>query len=110
MKVKTHLITKDQYDEYTVKWHGRLIDTKPELKNGMPVWVLQRTSGRMEINSIDLKYIETMAKKFTRPRGRGSLTSDRTLIYIKELDGKEKHVATVIHNHIRKYAPMYDEL
>lgn len=110
MKVKTHLITTEQYDEYTVKWHGRLVDTNPDLKNGMPVWVLQRTNGRMEINTIDLAYLEKQAKHFTYPRGRGSLTTDRTLIYIKEVGGNEKLVATVTHNHIRKYAPMYDEL
>lgn len=31
MRVKTHLIVTDQYDEYKVKWHKRLLDSNPKL-------------------------------------------------------------------------------
>lgn len=110
MKVKTHLIVTDQYEEYEVKWHSRLIDTNPILKNGMPIFVLISACGRMELNTIDLPYLEKQAKHFTYPKGRGSLTVDKCSIYIKEVDGNEKLIGTVTHNHIRKYAPMYDEL
>lgn len=111
MRVKTHLIVTDQYDEYEVKWHKRLLDSKPELTNGMPTFILIRHSGgRTELNTIDILYLEKTAKKFTFPRGRGSVTTDKTDIYIKEVNGNEKLMATVTHNHIRKYAPMYDEI
>ena len=72
MKVKTHLIVTDQYEEYEVKWHSRLIDTNPILKNGMPIFVLISACGRMELNTIDLPYLEKQAKHFTYPKGRGS--------------------------------------
>ena len=111
MRVKTHLIATDQYEEYSVKWHRRLLDSNPKLINGVPLFILIRHSGgRMELNTIDLPYLEKTAKKFTFPKGRGSVTTDKTDIYIKEVDGNEKLMATVIHNHIRKYAPMYDEI
>jgi hypothetical protein len=38
--VKTHLIVTDQYEDYTVKWCGRLLDCKPLLKNGLPIFVI----------------------------------------------------------------------
>lgn len=107
--IKTHLIVKEQYDEYTIKWCGRLIDAKPEFKNGLPVFVIIANNGRMELNTLDLSEVERQAKKFTHPRGRGSLTTDKGFIYVKE-HGGEKLIGVVVHNHIRKYAPMYDEL
>ena len=111
MRVKTHLIVTNQYEEYSVKWHRRLLDSNPKLINGVPLFILIRHSGgRMELNTIDLPYLEKAAKQFTFPRGRGSVTTDKTDIYIKEVDGNEKLMATVTHNHIRKYAPMYDEI
>ena len=38
--IKTHLIVTGQWEEYDVKWCGRLIDTNPVLKNGMPTFVI----------------------------------------------------------------------
>ena len=110
MLVKTHLIVKDQYDEFTVKWTGRLMDANVELKNGLPVFVISTKQGRMELNTLDMFEVERAAKKFTYPRGRGSLTTDKGFIYVKERGGAEKLLGVVIHDHIRKYAPMYDEL
>lgn len=110
MLVKTHLIVTDQYEDYTVKWCGRLIDTNPVLKNGMPTFVIITNSGRMEMNTIDLLEVERQAKKFTYPRGRGSVTTDKGYIYVITQGGEEKLLGVVIHNHIRKYAPMYDEV
>ena len=110
MKVQTHLIVTGQYEEYEVKWHGRLIDTNPKLERGMPIFVLISACGRMELNTIDLPYLEKLAKRFTYPKGRGSCTVDKCYIYIKEVDGNEKLIGTVTHNRIRKYAPVYDEL
>ena len=110
MLVKTHLIVTDQYEDYTVKWCGRLLDCKPLLKNGLPIFVIITNNGRMEMNTIDLSEVERQAKKFTYPRGRGSVTTDKGFIYVKEDGGREKLLGVVVHNHIRKYAPMYDEL
>lgn len=110
MLVKTHLIVTDQYEDYTVKWCGRLLDCKPIFKNGLPIFVIITNNGRMEMNTIDLSEVERQAKKFTYPRGRGSVTTDKGFIYIKEDGGGEKLLGVVVHNHIRKYAPMYDEL
>lgn len=108
--IKTHLIVTGQWEEYEVKWCGRLIDTNPVLKNGMPIFVIITNSGRMELNTIDLAAVETAAKKFTYPRGRGSVTTDKGYIYVITQGGEEKLLGIVVHNHIRKYAPMYDEL
>lgn len=111
MLVKTHLIITEQNDDYEVKWHGRLIDTNPDLsKNGVPIFIIISSCGRIELNTIDMLYIEKIAKKFTQPKGRGALTKDTANIYIKEADGNEKLIGCIVHNHIRKYAPMYDEI
>ena len=108
--VKTHLIVTGQYEEYTVKWTGRLMDCNPVLKNGMPIFVIIANNGRIEMNTIDLAAVELQAKKFTCPKGRGTVTTDKGFIYIKEVNGNEKVLGVVIHDHIRKYAQMYDEL
>lgn len=110
MLVKTHLIVVSQHEEYTVKWYGSLANSNPLFKNNMPIFILISGKGRMELNTLDIPYLEKMAKSFTSPKGRGSLTSDKTYIYLKEVSGNEKQICTVIHNHIRDYAPMYDDL
>ena len=110
MLVKTHLIVTGQWEEYDVKWCGRLIDTNPVLKNGMPIFVVAGSNGRMELNTIDMKLIEKWGKKMTYPRGRKAVTTDKAYIYIKEVNGNEKLVCVVTHNHIKKYASMYDRV
>ena len=110
MRIKTHLITTDQWDEYEVKWVGRLIDANPELTNGLPTFVIASSKGRIELRTVDMKQLEIRAKKFTYPRGRGKETSDKSFIYIKETNGNEKLVGVVVHKHYRKYAPMFDEV
>ncbi len=108
--IKTHLIVTGQWEEYDIKWCGRLLDVNPILKNGMPIFVIIANGGRMELNTIDLAAVENAAKKFTCPKGRGSVTTDKGFIYVKAQGGEEKLLGVVVHNHIRKYAPMYDEL
>lgn len=111
MKVKTHLITTEQYDEYEVRWHKKLSAQKPKFdEHGNLQFAVLSNRGRLNIKTFDLKHLETAAKRFTQPRGRGALTTDKGYIYLKTEDDKEVLLATVIHNHIRKYAPMYDEL
>ena len=110
MKVKTHLIVTDQWDEYSVKWIKRLVDVNPKLDSyGYPTFYLVSNNGRVEVKTFDMAYLVRYAKNFTRPKGRGSCSTDKGLILILEEQG-ETLMATVEHNHFRKYAPMYDEL
>ena len=110
MLVKTHLIVTSQHEEYIVKWHDSLANSNPLFKNNMPIFILISGKGRMELNTLDIPYLEKIAKNFTSPKGRGAITTDKTYIYLKEVDGNEKQTGTVIHNHVRQYAPMYDDL
>lgn len=110
MLVKTHLIVKDQYDEYQVKWIKRLSEQKPKFdEHGNLQFAILSGKGRLEVKTFDLAYLEKVAKKYTYPRGRSALTTDKSDIYLKTEDG-EVLLATVVHDHIRKYSPMYDEL
>lgn len=108
--VKTHLIVTDQYDEYGMNWVGRLIDIKPKIdRQGMLEFAFVSSCGRMEVKtSFDMKYITKLAQKFTYPRGRQSVTTDKCWVYIKTEDGGETLIAVAKHDHIKKYAPMFD--
>jgi hypothetical protein len=107
--VKTHLIVTEQHDDYSIEWINRLLDCKPDLSGGLLHFAILSTTGRREINTMNMKEVEKIAMKSTYPRGRGALTVDKARIYIKEEDGGEKLLGVVTHKHIRKYAPMYDE-
>lgn len=110
MLMKTHLIVKDQYDEFKTRWLKRILDTNPKLnEQGLPVFAIISSQGRMEMSTLDMTQLERQAKKFTYPRGRGARTTDKGYIYIKE-DKDEVLIGVVEHVHIRKYAPMYDEV
>lgn len=106
--VKTHLIVTDVHEEYFVHWFGKLANTKPLLKNNLPVFIIIGSESRMELNTIDIKRIEECAKRLTHPRGRQAVTTDTARIYIKEEDGKEIYMGRVIHNHVKQYQQMYD--
>lgn len=106
--VKTHLIVTDVHEEYFVKWSGKIVNTKPLLKDGMPVFVIIGSEARVELNTIDIQRVEECAKRLTHPRGRQAVTSDTAWIYIKEEDGKETYMGRVIHNHVKQYQQMYD--
>mgnify|MGYP000000535356 FL=1 len=110
MKVKTHLITISQHDDYEVKWVNRLIDMKPQLKNELPTFVIISNKGRMELNTINILQVEKAAMKFSMPKGKESITSDRSYIYIKEQNNIETLLGIITHYHVRDFAPMYDEL
>ena len=109
VKLKTHLIVTDIHEEYTVKWCGKLIDVKPLLKNGLPIFVLSGNQGRLELNTIDIQYIEQCAKKFCRAHGRAAITSDVVDIYILDEDENQKLMGHVFHNHVKQYQQMYDK-
>lgn len=106
--IKTHLIITDIHNEYSIKWCGTIIDTKPELKNGMPIFAIVGSESRVELNTLDMKQIENCAKRLTNPRGRAAVTTDKAYIYIKEIGDKETCIGIVTHKKIKKYAPMFD--
>lgn len=106
--IKTHLIITDIHNEYSIKWCGTIIDTKPELKNGMPIFTIVGSESRVELNTLDMKQIENCAKRLTNPRGRAAVTTDKAYIYIKEIGDKETCIGIVTHKKVKKYAPMFD--
>lgn len=108
VKLKTHLIITDVHEEYFVNWCGKIKDCKPELKNGLPLFIIVGTDGRIELNTTDISFIERCAKHLTHPKGKQAFTSDTSHIYILEKDGNQKLMAVVTHNHIKQFAPMYD--
>lgn len=108
--VKTHLIITDIHEEYHMKWCGSIIDTKPVIENGKPVFIIRSKQGSIEMNTTDMKYLEEVAKKLTAPRGRTAVTTDTASIYIKQIDGTEKVLGVLIHDHIKHFAPMYDKV
>jgi len=108
--VKTHLIITDIHEEYHMKWCGSIIDTKPAIENGKPVFIIRSKQGSVEMNTTDMKYLEDVAKKLTAPRGRSAVTTDTASIYIKQIDGTEKVLGILTHDHIKHFAPMYDKV
>ncbi len=107
--LKTHLIVANVRDEYSIDWCGRIVDTKPFLRNGLPVFIIIGSESRMELNTIDIKLIEESAKRLTYPKGREAVTVDVARIYIREENGKETFLGRVVHKHIKEYRQMYDK-
>ena len=114
INIKSHLIVTDVHEEYSIKWCGKIKDTKPIFKNGKPIFVVVGTKGRIELNTTDMKRIENCAKLLTRPKGRSAITTDTARIYIKEEDEEEDDKETLLgvltHNHVKTYAQMYDKV
>ena len=109
--VKTHLIITDIHEEYHMNWCGKLFDAKPALnENGMPTFVIISSQSRMEINTIDINYLERCAKKLTSPKGRSAVSTDKAYIYIKEVGGNEKLLGILTHKRVKTFAPMYDKV
>ena len=106
--IKSHLIVKEVYEEYNLRWVGRILDAKPKIENGMPIFIIVGGGGRSEINTTDMARIERCAKSLTRPRGRQAVTTDTARIYILEENDNEMLLGLLTHNHIKKYAPMHD--
>lgn len=108
VKIKTHLIIDDIHHEYHIEWTGKIAETKPKFKNNMPIFIVVGSQGRMEVNTTDMKRVEKCAKLMTEPKGRQSFTTDKARIYIKEIDGKETLLGTLVHNKVKHFVPMYD--
>ena len=108
--VKTHLIITDIHDEYHMNWCGKIADAKPVLIEGLPIFVIIGAGGRLELNTINMKYIEQSAKLLTRPRGRSAVTTDTARIYIKEVDGNEFLLGVLTHKNVKTFSPMHDKV
>lgn len=108
IKIKSHLICNGTHHEYHIKWTGKIANTKPKIQNGLPIFIVIGSEGRMELNTTDMNRIEKCAKLMTNPHGRSSVSSDTARIYIKEENGKEALMGTLVHNYVKEYVPMYD--
>ena len=108
--IKSHLIVTDTHEEYTIKWLDKILNTKPQFKNGKPIFIVTGGAGRMELNTTDMARIEKCAKLCTRPRGRSAVTTDTARIYILEENDNEKLIGVLTHNHVKTYAPMFDSV
>ena len=110
ISVKTHLIIKDIHDEYHMNWCGKIAESKPLLKDGLPLFIIIGTRGRIELNTIDMARIEHTAKLLTHPKGRSAVSVDTSRIYIKETDGNDFLLGVMTHKNIKTFAPMHDKV
>lgn len=108
VKINTHPIVVGAHEEYHIDWCGQIINTRPKMENGKPIFIIKGNEGTIELNTIDMKHIERVAKKLTNPCGGASVTTDEAYIYILEEDGKKTLLGVVTHNHIMEYRQMYD--
>lgn len=98
------------HNEYHMDWRGSILDAKPKIEDGKPVFIIRSKQGAIEMNTTDAKYLERVAKKMTEPRGRSAVTTDKAVIYLKQIDGTEKLMGVLTHNKVKKFAPMYDSV
>ena len=110
ISIKSHLIITDIHNEYHMKWCGKIANAKPKLKNGMPVFAVIGSKGRIELNTTDINQLERAAKLLTQPKGRSSISTDTAHIYIKEVDGNEMLLGTLVHTNVKTFAPMFDKV
>ena len=107
---KTHLIITDTHQEYEMNWCGKIVDAKPKLKNGLPIFIIIGTRGRVELNTIDMNHLERAAKSLTYPKGRSAVSTDTSRIYIKEVDGNDFLLGVMTHKNVKTFAPMFDKV
>ena len=110
VKVKTHLIITDIHDEYHMNWCGKLQGANPLLQDGLPLFVIIGSKGRIELNTIDMKRIERAAKSLTRPKGRSAVSIDTARVYLKEVNGNDLLMGILTHKNVKTFAPMYDKV
>lgn len=108
--IKSHLIITDIHNEYHMDWCGKIADAKPMLKDGLPIFVIIGTRGRIELNTIDMKRIENAAKTLTYPKGKSAVSIDKARIYIKEEDGSDFLLGVMTHKNVKTFAPMFDKV
>lgn len=110
VSIKTHLIVKNVYDEYDIRWCGSIVNTKPKFKNGKLVFAIVGGGYRTEINTTDMTEVERCAKRTTAPKGRGAISTDSARIFIVEEDDNEKLLGILTHNRIKEFGQMYDKV
>ena len=110
ISIKTHLIITDIHDEYHMNWCGKIAEAKPLLKDGLPLFIIIGSQGRLELNTIDMKHLEHSAKLLTHPKGRSTVSIDTSRIYIKEVDGNDFLLGVMTHKNIKTFAPMHDKV
>ena len=108
--LKTHLIITDIHDEYHMNWCGKIAESKPLLKDDLPLFIVIGTRGRIELNTVDMKRIENAAKVLTYPKGRSAVSVDTSRIYIKEVNGNDFLLGVMTHKNIKTFAPMHDKV
>ena len=108
--LKTHLIITDIHDEYHMNWCGKIMDAKPLLKDGLPIFIIIGSRGRVELNTIDMASVEHVAKLLTHPKGRSAVSIDTSRIYIKEIDGNDFLLGVMTQKNIKTFAPMHDKV
>ena len=108
--LKTHLIITDIHNEYHMDWCGKIAKAKPKLENGLPVFIIIGSKGRIELNTIDMNRLERAAKALTYPKGKSAISVDTSRIYIKEEDGNEMLLGVLTHKNIKTFAPMFDKV
>ena len=106
--IKTHLIITDIHEEYKFNWCGKILDSKPMIENGKPIFIVAGNNGRMELNTTDMSRVEHCAKLVSRPKGKTAVTTDTVRILVKQEDESEFLVGTLTHNHIKTFVPMRD--
>lgn len=110
VKFKTHLIITDIHDEYDMNWCGKLVDANPAFgEDGLPKFAIIGSNSRMNVSTIDMRYLEHCAKALTSPKGRAAVSKDTARIYIVEQNGNEKLLGVFTHRRVKKFAPMYDK-
>lgn len=103
------MYVKDTYDDFTVEWQGKLIDTNPILNDkGLPKFAIITSTKRIETYTADITYLEKLAKKLTAPTGNKSTTVDIARIYVVERD-KEVYLGKVVHCRNKEYGFSYIE-
>ena len=107
---KPHFVVKDIQDDYRINWCGKIVDAKPLLKDGLPLFIIIGTRGRIELNCVDMKQIERCAKSLTYPKGRSAVSVDTSRVYIKETDGNDFLLGVMTHKNIKTFAPMHDKV
>lgn len=109
VSVNTHPIVVGMHEEYDINWCGKIVDTQPKFKNGMPIFQIISNEGSVELNTTNIKLIERTAKKLTNPHGRSAVATDKAYIYILEENNNKTLLGVVTHNHIKEYRQMYDD-
>ena len=108
--IKSHLIITDIHNEYHMDWCGKIAEAKPMLKDGLPLFVIIGTRGRIELNTIDMKSIERAAKTLTYPKGKSAVSIDTARVYIKEENGNDFLLGVMTHKNVKTFAPMFDKV